>query len=554
MVAEKTDQNADFVSPLAAIELNEFRLVEGTCKPILTAGFFTISLSCIAISIVLRPYPSIVDSFLAGVAGAFCSTIGLTIPLFLGWGFSIFLGMRLNSILGKPLNPSGVAALSAGFGFAVAHTMSAAGLVFDLHVVPFGLAVFAIVAVLGSLLFQTVARVHVKREVTRHNLRAGRKPYRESPCHVRFQIWQMMVLIAAVSLFLGLAIRVADGSFVLLVTLWSVLTATAFYPATVIAPWVDQKLGCVTLKPWEEYRQHDWQADLEKQIATLAQTDDALPSNAMSKEPYVEDRVRDPLPNYRNAARFTSFDAMSSATKWISFSGGAFGLLCVIFLETSKAFFQGSTDVAGLFMALPCILGGLLFAAFAAAIATTFLGVINFLTGEQLSNGTLAAIAGGVVGSLGAWMLLCGLEVVHFIPWNGAVDFSAEDNRFPLAILLLASLMGQTFGRLGVKRCGRQCGLSFEKYQSEATGRFFSRYSLFVLILSVCAWVFVYGHNASGHKMAMEGHLGTVVLGAIACTLTVWPFANLLARYANAAPKSPIRSHFLFSVLRQSQA
>ena len=555
---------AAYVPQPVEIELDEFRLVEGTCRPILGAGFVTTLLSSIALSIAIRFYPSVVDCIFQGIMNALFSFIGLGAALFLGWGMAVWLGSRLNSILGKPLNPSAVAALAAAFGFGLAHTIASSGFAMDASIEHPATVIFTIVAVLGSLLFQTVARVRVKRDIARHNLRAGRKPYTEPPCHVRFQIRQMMILMVAISLFLAFAMQLAGGNLVLLAALWGILAASAFYPAIFAAQWVDQKLGRVKLKSWEQHRSNDWQPEMEPQAAT-AQLANLSQSHTEKSESGTESPVGaqhvdvaqlvGPLPGVRSAVKFSSYDAMSSALKWIGFAGGAFGCLLLIFLEASMAIHHESIARVGLFLAFPSVIAGMIFASSLSGFTMLCLGLINFSTGERIRTGTIAALAGGLVGSFGAWILLCVIEVVHFSPWTGAVDFSTANNLFPLAAILLASLMGQTYGRLGVKIYGHQCGLEFEKYQYESTGPAWGRFTLVALILSVCAWVVVVGHNQSVHPQTMSDFFATVIVGAFARTLLVWPAANLLARSVRVAPKRSSKPGLAWAMrLRQPQA
>ena len=544
---------------LIETEMDERRLIDRTCKPILAAGFFLTFLSCTAISITANPTLTVGARLWLGMTSGLGVSIVLLIPLFISWGVSAYLGGRLNSILGEPLNPSAVAALAAGIAFGVAHTIASAAFTSVLFAANSSLhgaspTTCAIIGVFGSLVFQTVARVRIKRDIARHNARAGRKLYTESPCDVRFKIQQMMIVTVVVSVLLAITMRMANANLVIFATLWGVFTAAAFYPAIVAANWFDQKLGSVKLKSWEEPRRCD--SDFESETSASQPVDQSDPATL---RPVVDvavntnDKYLEPMPNYRSAARFTSSDVMSSAVNWIGFAGAAFGLLLTVALEACSAINGEQVIVGGMILVIPTVFAGLIAAFMLSGFAMLILTMVNFSIGEPMRMGTMAAFAGGLVGSFGAWMLLGAFRLVHFVPYNGALDFSTTNNLFPLAMILLAALMGQTLGRFGVKKCGYRNGLTQDEYQSQSTGPVLSRFTPIVLILSACASIMVVAQN-EGAKIQGMDYIVMGVLGAFACTMLVWPVANFLAHAVSVAPKSSPKRGFSLAVLRQPQA
>ena len=215
MSSEPAELSLGFQKP----RINENRLVARSWPAIIAALFFTA---------------------IFGVSGGPCVGVGLLIPILVVWLVHMLMLTGLNSLLGKPLNHSAVAATVASVTFftVAAFTVDNTGIamLFD-----FGQSKSvdkALFAIFGSLIFQLCVRVQIAKKIVVHNA-SDYQFYEEPPCHVRFHIWQMMIFTAAVAVALGIAARISEST-VLWMFLMFVVTPTVFFPAKIISDGIIQ--------------------------------------------------------------------------------------------------------------------------------------------------------------------------------------------------------------------------------------------------------------------------------------------------------------------------
>lgn len=544
----------------SAKKINEDHLVNRTWRAVICSGLAVLLVVCVANEVGSDRYSSLLSSICGGLVAAVCPAIAVSFTLFLGWGVSVAVLRRLNVILGSPLNPSAIAALGAGFGCALVHSAMVAQLVLasskgTLTESPTFLIYAS--AILGCILVQVAARISVRREIARHNLRADHIPFKEPPCDVKFQISQMMILTAAISLLCAVAMHLVGGSLIMLIALWCVLIASTFFPAILIANWVESKMGHVKLKPWEEVRTIDWETELATIAAAQAQrSDNTLADDTPTDDTSAnaEQLICDLLPQHRSAARYAQHGALTAACVWTSFAGSFFCVLFVISHETSQAIQGIGSQFDGLINTIPLGFAGAVLGIFLAVPVTALLWLFNLTTGERMRTGTIAAFAGSFVAAAGASLVVWIGEIVHEVPWNGAIDCFSKNNHFPLAMILLACMMGQTFARLGVKRHRRKAGLSIEECRAESSGPPWGRYCIRAWIFAACGWILLIANNdaAAITPATASDYMLSFLLATFASTATVWPLANFFTRLVNWAPKS-VQEPAFSTLLQPSQ-
>ena len=516
--------------------MEEGQLIFGAVRALFFSAFIMILIGAIWGEAYSGIGSSVGNALILGLASTVCSFLGLSLPLLAIWGCALVTGYRLNWILGKPLNPSAIAALAANLAFVVLTMFVSLASASNSSTPPPLINSTAGIAFLccGSLLFQFTARIAVTKRIAHHNALAGRKLYSEPPCHIQFRIRQLMILtliIAIAMVFVKeLSAKALLPNLILVIVISTVTLGAAFYPAILMSASFSKKFGKVQLKPWERGRPLKLHPDGSVGPAEPELKQDDSLANSEVKSDNSEALVI-PIPQYLQKA--VSYDEHLAVVNWTSLSGGIFvmGLLAIV--QVSKAChhqtnFHFSQLAEALLAGIPAFF-------FVWILSRLVHGVLWTLLEQRCKPGTIAALTGGAIGGSGTLLLLSVLELLH-INYQGSFSLHSY-NLFPLASVLYGSLVGQVMSRMGIKIHGFRAGFSQEKYQALATDSLQARSTwLKPLLLSASCWcIFVAsngGTDSSGDNFLLE-----VLTGTIGCMAAVWPLANLLVRSVRVAPK-----------------
>ena len=506
--------------------MDEGQLLFCAIRALLFSAFIMIFLGAVGGEVYRGTHSSVGSMLALALAGTICAYIGFAIPMFGLWGCAVAIGHRLNWLFDKPLNPSAIAALAANFAFLVPVMYVSAALEFFNSA--FGIAFLFV----GSLLFQSTARIAVTRKIAHHNALAGRKLYIEPPCQVQFQIRQLLILTLLFAVGLAIAqsspVKTALPNLLPLMGISAAMMAAAFYPAILASASFSKKFGKVRLKSWERGRCDENASLIEPEYTQVNSL-----SNTEAEVNKLQALVT-PTPKYqKNTLKTFILDECTTAVNWISCSGGIFAMGVLIIVEISRATHHGadffSSNLAGAILVgipgLVCIW----------ILSAMMHGVLWTLFERLCKPGTLAAITGGTIGALGTFLMLGAIELVHF-NHLGFISLDAN-NLFPLAMVLYGSLVGQAMGRMGIKVHRYRAGFSEEEYQALATDSPRARSTwLQPLLLSTFCWCIFLAVNGETAQ-SISNALLEILTGVTGCMFAVWPLANILVRFTRVAPK-----------------
>ena len=542
MTEPTTQQSTSGTASPSEQPMEEGQLIFGAVRALFFSAFIMILIGAIWGEVYSGIGISVSDALILGLASTVCSFLGLSLPLLAIWGCALVTGYRLNWILGKPLNPSAIAALAANLAFVVLTMfVSLASVAASNSSTPpplfkplFNSASGIAFLYCGSLLFQFTARIAVTKRIAHHNALAGRKLYSEPPCHIQFRIRQLMILTLVIAIAMvfvkELSARALLPNLMLSIVISMVTLGAAFYPAILMSASFSKKFGKVQLKPWERGRPLKLHPDASVGAAEPEQTQDDSLTNSEVKSDDSEALVI-PISQYPKKA--VSYDEHLAVVKWTSCSGGIFAMGLLVIVQFSKACHHQTnfyfSELAGAFLVgIPAFF-------FVWILSRLVHGVLWTLLEQRCKPGTIAALTGGAIGGTGTLLLLSVFELVH-VNYQGSFSLHSN-NLFPLASVLYGSLVGQAMSRMGIKIHGFRAGFSQEKYQALATDSLQARSTwLKPLLLSASCWCIFVASNR-GTDPSVEKFLLELLTGTTGCMSAVWPLANSFVRSVRVAPK-----------------
>ena len=428
-------------------------------------------------------------------------------------GFLAFMFLKtVNNALAKPMNLPAIAAIAGGLSML---TTIGIPLLTKYTVWNFGNSEAASMGIdtlllvwLNAFVIQFAVRIWVNNKIEKHNRKPYALQYGCSACHIKFQIWQMMVFTTIIAALLACAgalgltesIHVMIGSVLLLAIGTTYLPAKAAAEKLIPLPILDQD---------QIETQHE--QNLEAKTALLD-----------SEIYYVDSPV-------------STWRATFQGTSGIAIAGMHFAIVFTFMLTSASLF--GSGDVNGVppIFAIPGAFVGLILAGVGGLFVTFVLATLNAMfesmfKSRYFSAGNVAAVAGGLTGLACSVMVAESWEILHWSRYKGFYDVQNINNLFPASAILIATAMGQIYARVYVKRSLLSCRYRPEVATLTATGesgnlRVPARAGILTL-LAVAAIVLL-PTDLPHYSVSM------LIVTIAGCMALVWPLGCWVARLVN---------------------
>ena len=426
-IAEKTVRQ-----PVSALDswgvLTEDRLWKTTMHAIVIAGGITGSLFQAYVSeapgLSLRSASA--SMWIAMVFASFISQ-----SLFAGIaGFCALIAIRLtNNVLGRPLNLPAVAAIAGGFSLLATIGIPIIG---NLAMMAFNrsetsaLSIDVILLIwLNAFVIQFLVRLWVGRKIQKHNQSPAAVRFSCHGCQQQFQIKQLLIAttIIAVLIASANAAGFTDSVFMVVGGILLLAIGTTFLPAALAA---EKLIPLPILSPGQ------------------SQTQPAQPltSQAASLNPDT---------NYVNIP-VSPTRATWEGSSGIAIAGMHFAVVFTFMLTASGLVHGNSAVTVPPVFAIPGAFVGFILAGFCGFLLTIVLMTLNSIFRNLVLAGHVTATAGGVTGFACSLFVVESWEILHRIPNTMFYDLHDYNNLFPLAAVFLATVMGQIYARVKVKR------------------------------------------------------------------------------------------------------